>query len=176
MSGYRSDPPRRSGRRAPLARKRRRGAGPMIAVLLGIVIIVSGVAVIGFALRSNRQGNAAPDPSPSVEASTDSSGEPLETVTEDPSAAASPKPAGPRTTFEDGIWLVGKDIKPGRYQAKVPADVFSCHWVRMKSTDAATLDSMIEEKLVEPGATATVTIKSTDKVFKTELCGTWKPA
>jgi len=39
-----------------------------------------------------------------------------------------------------------------------------------------TSTSTIEEGLGKPGTRVTVTIRATDKLFKSELCGTWSPA
>lgn len=142
----------------------------MIAVFLAIVVVAAGVGVIAFALRSHLPGqNPAASPTPVADPVV--SGEPLEV--EEPSP--SPAVTGPRTTFADGIWMVGKDVKPGRYKTTVPNDVFACHWERMRDTSGTT-QSTIAEGLGEPSSHVTVTIKSTDRAFKSELCGTWTPA
>lgn len=155
-----------SARRRVKKRKR-----PVAAVLLAIVVAVGGLGVIGWELRSKLLTGASattggPEPGPSE------SLDPSEMLVEE---SESPPPAGPRTTFADGIWAVGKELKAGRYTTKVPADVFSCHWERMRDA-GGTSQSTIEEGLSKPGARVTVTIRSTDKLFKSELCGTWTPA
>lgn len=143
-------------------------------MFLAIVVVVAGVGVLAYELRSYLPGQT-PAGSPADTAAVPSadpvaSGEALE-IEESPSPVA----AGPRTTFADGVWVVGKDVRPGQYKTTVPKDVFACHWERMRDT-AGTSQSTLDEGLGKPGTRVTVTIKSTDKAFKSELCGTWTPA
>ena len=159
---------RRRPHRVDKSRRRRR---PVIAVFLAVVVVAAGVAVIASALRSHLPGGQPAATATTPVADPIVSGEPLEE--EEPSP--SPAVTGPRTTFADGIWTVGKDVKPGRYKTTVPNDVFACHWERMRDTNGTT-QSTIAEGLGEPSSHVTVTIKSTDKAFKSELCGTWTPA
>lgn len=151
-------------------RKRKRSAGP---ILFAVVVVIAGLGVIGWEIRSNgrlaSQPTAALDPAPAASQSA-ASGEPLEEE-----QSPSPAPTGPRTRFADGIWTVGKDLKAGRYKTTVPTDVFACHWERMRDADG-TIRSTIEEGLSRPGTKVTVTIRTGDKLFKSELCGTWSPA
>jgi hypothetical protein len=91
------------------------------------------------------------------------------------SASATPShaaPQGARTTFDDGTWLVGRDIKPGKYKATVPADSYGCYWARQKESHDA--DQIIENHVAMKGQTI-VTIKKTDYTFDTNGCGTWTP-
>lgn len=149
-------------------RKRKR---PVAAILLALVVAAGGLGVIGWELRSKLlqpQQTAERQPAPAPQESLD----PSEMLVEE---VASPEPTGVRTRFADGIWAVGKQLKAGRYTTKVPTDVFSCHWERMRDGNGTT-QSTIEEGLSGPGSRVTVTIRSTDKLFKSELCGTWTPA
>lgn len=88
--------------------------------------------------------------------------------------AATKKPAGPASSItSDGTYLVGKDIRSGQWKAQVPADSLGCYWERMKNTDG-DFDSILANETVDAGGQAVVTIKATDKAFKTDGCGTWK--
>lgn len=156
-----------SSRRQVKKRKR-----PVAAVLLAVVVVVAGLGVIGWEVLTRGLPAAQPrtgsDPAP-AESQSAASGELLE------EESPSPAPDGPRTRFADGIWTVGKDLKAGRYKTTVPTDVFSCHWERMRDANGTT-QSTIEEGLSRPGTKVTVTIRPGDKLFKSELCGTWSPA
>jgi hypothetical protein len=75
------------------------------------------------------------------------------------------------TSFADGEFGVGTDIKSGTYTTKVPADS-TCSWERASSADgsaASVLDSGVETA----GKEVVVTIKATDEVFRSQGCGTW---
>jgi hypothetical protein len=143
------------------------------AVLLAVIVALGGLGVIGWELKSHllpaSNPTAGNEPAPVNSASAEP-GELLE-AEESPS----PEPAGPRTRFADGIWTVGKQLKAGRYKTTVPTDVFACHWERMRDANGTTA-STIQEGLGKPGTKVTVTISSSDKLFKSELCGTWSPA
>lgn len=151
-------------------KKRKR---PVAAVLLAVLVVLGGLAVIGWELRSHWQTTATgtTEPQPVVAGSPSPIPENERLVEESPIA----RPTGMQTKFADGIWAVGKEVKAGRYRTTVPKDVFSCHWERMRD-NAGTTQSTIEEGLSEPGSKVTVTIRAGDKLFKSELCGTWSPA
>jgi hypothetical protein len=152
--------------RRRVRKKRRR---PVAAVLLALVVLAAGLGVIGWELRTHgRSQHTSAGAQPAATASVD----PSELLVEE---SSSPPPTGVQTRFADGIWVVGKQVKAGRYKTTVPADVFACHWERMRGNDG-TSASTIEEGLGKPGSKVTITIRSTDKLFKSELCGMWAPA
>lgn len=94
------------------------------------------------------------------------------------SAPKSTAPAGPLTSFGDGIWQVGtlpSQIKPGTYRATVPDDSWGCYWERAKGTSGEFQD-IIANGLGERGAPVIVTIVSSDMAFRSEDCGTWSAA
>lgn len=144
----------------------------MAAILLAVLVAFGGLGVIGWELRSHLLGSQPVATGAGPQPSTSASAEPGEPLVEE---SPSPEPAGPRTRFADGIWTVGKELKAGRYKTTVPTDVFACHWERMRDARGTT-DSTIAEGLSKPGTKVTVTISSSDKLFKSELCGTWSPA
>lgn len=77
-----------------------------------------------------------------------------------------PPPAPKAAITEDGVFLVGTDIKPGTYRSGPDGD---CYWARLKNTNG-DLDSIIANN---NGGNQVVTIRSTDKAFETARCGTW---
>ncbi|MGE5830769.1 MAG: hypothetical protein ACM30G_20735 [Micromonosporaceae bacterium] len=83
-----------------------------------------------------------------------------------------PVPAALATEFDDGTWLVGRDIVAGTYQASVPASSAGCMWERADSSDG-TLASVLESGAGDAGTMAVVTIKVTDTVFRSHECGRW---
>ena len=92
-------------------------------------------------------------------------------------AAADPSsgPSGPRvpgTSFDDGQWLVSGDIQPGTYAVTVPPDSGGCTWERNASTDG-TPSAVLESGAGKSGEALVVGIKTTDKVFQSNGCGTW---
>lgn len=83
------------------------------------------------------------------------------------------KPSGPASTITaDGTYLVGTDIKPGQWRAKVDADSVGCYWEREKDTTGG-MNSILANENVDAGGQAIVTIKKSDAAFKTAGCGTW---
>jgi hypothetical protein len=69
------------------------------------------------------------------------------------------------TTFGPGLFMVNVDIKPGRYRS-TGGD--GCYWERLKNFGG---DGTIDNDFLD-GPTV-VDIRSTDKGFKSEDCGTW---
>lgn len=83
-------------------------------------------------------------------------------------ASPTAAPAGPANAIpEDGMYLVGKDIKPGTYKA--PASE-NCYWARLKNGDG-DLDSIIDNNVSD--GQQVVTIRKADYAFETERCGVW---
>jgi hypothetical protein len=107
---------------------------------------------------------ATPPPTTGVPATT---GPPATTA---PPPATPPAAAGP--TIRDGTWLVGTDIQPGQYRARVPADSSLCYWARLRGTSGTANDS-ISNGAHQPNTEAFVTIARTDKAFQSEGCGSW---
>lgn len=95
-------------------------------------------------------------------------------VPDQPSTAATSKaarvPAGSIT--QSGVLIVGTEVKPGSYRAVVPQDSPGCYYARLSSLDETDI---IANGLGDPGNRMTVTIRRTDKAFKTDGCGVWVP-
>jgi len=97
-----------------------------------------------------------------------------------PAADDGPAPADlparvPVTSFPDGQWLIGADIQPGNYSATVPVGSPGCVWERTESTDG-TAASVLESGTANEGQHIVVNVRTTDKVFQSNGCGTWTHA
>lgn len=72
-----------------------------------------------------------------------------------------------KTTFDDGIYIIGTDITPGTYKN---TGASGCYYARL-SGFGGTIDNIIANNNVD---TATfVTIAPSDKGFELNGCGTW---
>jgi hypothetical protein len=87
-------------------------------------------------------------------------------------ATVGPMPAALATQFDDGVWLIGRDIVAGTYQSVVPAASAGCLWERADSPDG-TLGSVLESGAGDAGTAVAVTIKTTDTIFRSHDCGHW---
>lgn len=134
---------------------------PSKGVPIAVTIIVAGVSlVVGIgvgAAGSGTGGDTAAAPEATV----------TKTVTAKPKATAAAVPAGPATTFGDGTYRVGKEIRPGTYKA---AGGGGCYWERMRDFKGELGSILANEN---PSGSTTVTIKASDAGFKTDGCGTW---
>lgn len=72
--------------------------------------------------------------------------------------------------LDDGVWLVGVDVAPGRYTA--PGGE-SCYWERLSSF-SGDFDALRANDIVD-GA-AVVDIQPDDVGFSSQRCGGWTPA
>ena len=73
-----------------------------------------------------------------------------------------------KTTFPDGMYIVGTDIQPGTYKNSGQA---SCYYSRLSNFSDAGTDGIISNDNTDNAAI--VTIDSTDAGFKSSSCGTW---
>ena len=72
------------------------------------------------------------------------------------------------TSFGQGTFIVGTDMRPGTYRSSRGAD---CYWERLRGF-TGDFGQIIANDFRESGR-AIVTIKSTDKGFSSSRCGTW---
>ncbi|MFD1658141.1 hypothetical protein ACFSL4_07905 [Streptomyces caeni] len=70
----------------------------------------------------------------------------------------------------DGSYQVGKDIKPGTYRTTGNTDGM-CYWERAKDA-SGEIDSLLANDNVT--GTSYVTVKATDKLFKSRDCEDWE--
>ncbi len=68
-------------------------------------------------------------------------------------------------SITEGVWLVGEDIKAGRYRTKEEVSGGSCYWKIHKGSD------IIDNEIVT-GGRPTVTLRDGQE-FTTQRCGTW---
>ncbi|PPF75038.1 hypothetical protein [Pseudoclavibacter sp. Z016] len=71
------------------------------------------------------------------------------------------------TRFNDGVWKVGSDIKPGTYKPEMPSD--TCRWFRYDAKG-----EWIESSYDKPQAEIVVTIDASDSTFESRNCGYWR--
>ena len=76
-------------------------------------------------------------------------------------------------TIVDGVWRVGRDIRPGIYRTIPPKDSFgsvSCFWSRLKGLSGGFDDILANDIATAP---VYVEILATDFAFDSTSCGTW---
>jgi hypothetical protein len=69
-----------------------------------------------------------------------------------------------------GTFLVGEDIRPGRYTAMADVDGL-CYWARLED-DSGDFESIIANKTTT--GSASVTIAASDGAFETSGCTRWR--
>ncbi|MGH2496986.1 MAG: hypothetical protein ACRDIV_19985 [Ktedonobacteraceae bacterium] len=72
-----------------------------------------------------------------------------------------------KTTFDDGMYIIGTDIEPGTYKN---AGSSGCYYARL-SGFTGTIDSIIANNNTD--APAIITIAASDKGFESTRCGMW---
>jgi hypothetical protein len=72
-----------------------------------------------------------------------------------------------KTSFDDGIYIVGTDIEPGTYRSSGSS---GCYYARLRNF-SADLNSIIANGNTD--APTVVTIAPTDAGFESQNCGTW---
>src|SRR6478609_2000522 len=161
-----------------------RGVPKRAKIALGVLGGLVLVAGFGAVVSNGKDGAARADAGPTVTATVTASPAPAPaavtatvtatvtvTVTqtaavaaEPPAeAAAAPPPGG--TIAGDGTFLVGDDIEPGTYKTAGPGRLGMCYWERAKDSSGDFESIITNETLTGQGV---VTIKKTDKVFKTQ--------
>ena len=85
-----------------------------------------------------------------------------------PSTRPTAAPTGELHEFGDGTFVVGKDIQPGTYRARVPSP--GCYWARLSGFGGFAGDVIANEAT---GAPTVVTISASDTGFYSDMCGTW---
>ena len=92
-----------------------------------------------------------------------------------------PTPAtGIRTSFGDGVWLIGIDIPAGTYRAETPSS--ACYWARVAGVSDLSKFNARSAAATDAGAwSAGMTpqvevawIRDADAAFETIGCGTWR--
>lgn len=73
-----------------------------------------------------------------------------------------------KTTFPDGMYMVGTDIQAGTYKSSGQG---SCYYSRLSNFSDAGIDGIISNDNTD--SAAIVAISATDAGFKSSNCGTW---
>ncbi|NEY36410.1 hypothetical protein GTU99_30355 [Streptomyces sp. PRKS01-65] len=132
-------------------------------IALGAVV---GIVVIGAVSANAGGGDGGSDTDKGASASVQgkTGGE------KDAGKAAEEKADEKKVAFEgDGDFQVGADVKPGTY--RTTGNDGMCYWERAKDA-SGELDSLLANDNVS--GTGYVTVKPTDKIFKSSGCGDWE--
>ncbi|MFE6285918.1 hypothetical protein [Streptomyces sp. NPDC057877] len=145
--------------------------GMKAKLALGVVV---GVAVIGaVSANGGGSGNDSDSSGASGSGKGSSSSSDAQTTKKDKEGTEDEK-TGERETevaFEgSGDFQVGSDVQPGTYRTTGNTDGL-CYWERAKDA-SGELDSLLANDNVS--GTAYVTVKATDKLFKSSDCGDWE--
>jgi hypothetical protein len=153
-----------------MSKPRHHRATPIVLIVVGVFAILACLMTTLAACISTISATQGPDAAetPAVIA-TVATNEPI-TPTSQPAARQTSVKA--QTIRGDGVFLVGDDVKPGRYTTRVPDDSFNCYWARLTGTSGQFSD-IIANNNVNPGGQAVVTIGRNDVAFETNGCGTW---
>lgn len=134
-------------------------------------------AVIGIAVIGTVSANAGSDAAKSDKGSSASAGQHSASASGGAQRGKGGKGTGKKEQARkrpafggDGSYLVGKDIKPGTYRTTGNTDGM-CYWERAKDASGET-DSLIANDNVS--GTSYVTVKATDKLFKSTGCNDWQ--
>jgi hypothetical protein len=96
---------------------------------------------------------------------------PAQKKADKPAAAPAGKPSAKPAFKGDGTFQVGSDIQPGTYRTSENSDGL-CYWERSKDAKGE-VDSILANDNVT--GSSYVTIKKTDKIFKSTDCKDWYP-
>ncbi|GAB2873171.1 hypothetical protein GCM10027074_46090 [Streptomyces deserti] len=130
-------------------------------IALGAVV---GIVVIG-AVSANTGGNGDGGGTGS------SKGSAAERATGGKQDGDGAEVAEKKAAFEgDGDFQVGTDLKPGTYRTTGNTDGM-CYWERAKDA-SGEMDSLLANENVS--GTSYVTVKPTDKIFKSSGCNDWE--
>lgn len=72
-----------------------------------------------------------------------------------------------KTSFEDGIYIIGTDITPGTYKNTGEQ---GCYYARLRGFSGSISDIIANDNV---DAATIITISATDKGFESNGCGTW---
>jgi hypothetical protein len=150
-----------AGEQTPLlgGMSRRSTAALAVSGLLVVLMCGAGAAIVNHTLDQEAPPAAADSPAGDA------------TVAPSPTVADE-RASGDGHLISDGQWLVGDDIDSGTFATTVPADSPGCAWERADADDGSAA-SLLDSGTAEPGEALAITIKPTDRVFRTTGCGTW---
>jgi hypothetical protein len=140
--------------------------------------LIGGCGAIINGGENASSGTAASSARPTVTVTVTAAGTPLTitvtqtaTATVTAEAPAAAPPAAPADTIDgSGTYVVGDDIQPGTYKTAGPGSLGMCYWERDKDSSGDFGAIIANDNLTGQGV---VTVKKTDKVFKTQGCQDW---
>ena len=135
--------------------------------ILGLVAFIAIIVIIETASSSGSKNASSPSASSATTASGNSS--PASTTPPTTAAPATTTSSGPKTSFADGTWQVGKQIAAGTYETSGGS---GCYWQRV-SDMSGSFGSILANDTIS--GHDVVTILPTDVGFQTQGCGTWSP-
>jgi hypothetical protein len=139
--------------------------GMKAKIALGAVV---GIAVIG-AVSANAGSDGKDGSGTSDKASSNSAGHTPGGKKDSKGAKAAEKK---KAAFAgDGDYQVGSDVKPGTYRTSGNGADDNCYWERARDAKGE-MDSLLANDNVT--GTSYVTIKPTDKLFKSSGCKDWE--
>lgn len=100
-----------------------------------------------------------------AEATETAAATPAQTEVATPTEA--PEPEG----YDDGTWLVGEDIAPGRYRTTDASR--TCYWARLSGLTGSLDDVLAND--IGSGPSQVIDILDSDRAFDSNGCGTWVP-
>jgi len=123
--------------------------------ILTVILVLFILGIIGSAGGSSKStSNSSTDKASTVS---------VQSQEDEPTPTTDPNPH-----FEDGQYVVGKDIQPGTYRTRV--GMSGCYYARLSGFSGELGEILANENTNYP---AVVTIEATDKGFKSSRCGTW---
>jgi hypothetical protein len=135
----------------------------IVGAIVGLIILGCGIGALALGSAANQAGRS------------------LETVTipatgtpHGPAQKAGKAAAAKSVGIGEGLWEVGKDVKPGKYKTAGAADsiIPMCYWHTAKTDgDESIINQGVTDK---PNAQGRVTLKA-GQFFKTSGCKTWVP-
>jgi hypothetical protein len=135
-----------------------------IPTALKAILIIAGIVLMIMLIASLSRGSETTHPVAPIPSRSQALPTPQPTL-------PPTTPAGPLTTFGEGVWEVGVDIVPGKY--KTGGDdggVMGCYYARKKTGDDSSGDILGQDYSHGP---ITVTIKDSDGYFDTSGCQDW---
>lgn len=151
----------------PAPQRRRRGLWRTLTAV-GLVVAF----LIGLAVPRGDSPSSGPQSAQTPAAVTGTRSTAPAAASATTSRPATPAPTGPRTTFGNGTWEVGRDIAAGTYVTDVPADSVGCYWETDRD-NAGTLDSIIANDNVSPSGRGSLATGKAKWVKVTGGC-TWR--
>jgi hypothetical protein len=147
-------------------------------VLLTLSVLTVAVSSVAMAMLSPLSTSPAPTQATTApdragvgpEAERPAAASPGGEATTDPPTPPVPHRADAGTSFGNGTYVVGVDVKPGVYRTGGPGSTGICIWERLKDTSGETSAVIATGSAQGP---TSVTIKETNGAFGSQYCLNW---